>query len=981
MVNSEGWRPAGGLLLASVAVVFLYQAAAAEIQPPRTNATPARPPGPAGAVTNAPPSVPLTVVSNLLATFVLRPGFHLELVAAEPMVVAPVAMAFDENGRLFVVERHDGPSRGDVGAQSGRIRLLDIPEGESAARTSTVFADNLPLASAVACYGGGIFAGAAPEIVYLKDFKGEGVAEVRQVVLNGFGGTNAPSSNAMLNNFYWGLDNRIHGATAGLGGSIVSSNWSASGAVSLDGSDFSFEPRLLQVRPEAGPFQSALVPDVRGQLLGSDYARPLRLAMYETRYSTRNAYFTRPPQLFDIINPNTPIFTFGAKLPARPGTAMFTNGLLPGLFSRVRGSVVYRGSAFPTNYYENIFIPDADAHIIHREVLHENGLGLTAARASEEGSTEFLVCKDPSFHPAQLINGPDGCLYLADSQDGAERGRIYRIVPARFSRPKPPQLEKSKTFDLVALLPSINAWQADTAARLLFERRDSAAIPLLSNMLFRSVLPLARLRALHVLDGVGGLRDVHILKALRDADERVREHGILLSERMGAGAATEEVWQQLKTMATDPSIHVRYQLAFTLGEAGRPDRAASLAEILARDRANEYMQNAVFSSLGDGAGTVFTILASDARFRNDPVGLEILRRLALMIGTRGKLDDANQVLNFVDRAQLDPVALFALLSSIGEGLHRAHSSLALLDTQGRLQRFYNQALDFVSRDSALESPRIDAVRILTLSTYNYLDVADWLLTLAAPGQSPRLRSAAIAALGRYTDPRVLVEFVNHWGSFDATLRTEAFLALMSRKERVPAVLAALEDGRIPAAGLSSTALNFLRSYGDATISARAVRLLGPIPGRHPEVMRQFQPTLKTKGRSEPGRQIFMARCAVCHQFAGGGRMFGPDLTLARTTPREQLLSKIIEPNAELSPAYSTTVVENADAEIFLSLVEEQNTATVTLRQLDGTRPVWPRLNIRELSAQPWSLMPDGLEQGLSTQDMADLLEYFAPGAR
>jgi len=84
------------------------------------------------------------------------------------MVTAPVAMAFDENGRLFVVEMRDYPNRRDTNPHLGRVRLLEIPEGESAARSSTIYADNLPLPSAIACYGGGIFVAAAPDIIYLR---------------------------------------------------------------------------------------------------------------------------------------------------------------------------------------------------------------------------------------------------------------------------------------------------------------------------------------------------------------------------------------------------------------------------------------------------------------------------------------------------------------------------------------------------------------------------------------------------------------------------------------------------------------------------------------------------------------------------------------------------------------------------------------------------------------------------------------------
>ena len=131
-----------------------------------------------------------TPATNAPASVHIKPGFRLELVAAEPVVAAPVAMAFDENGRLFVVERPDHPGGTGTNAHSGRIRLLEDTEGEGEFHTSTVYADNLPLASAVACYGGGVFVAAGPDLIFLKDSQTNGIADVRNVIFSGFGSTN-----------------------------------------------------------------------------------------------------------------------------------------------------------------------------------------------------------------------------------------------------------------------------------------------------------------------------------------------------------------------------------------------------------------------------------------------------------------------------------------------------------------------------------------------------------------------------------------------------------------------------------------------------------------------------------------------------------------------------------------------------------------------------------------------------------------------
>ena len=194
----------------------------------------------------------------------------------------------------------------------------------------------------------------------------------------------------------------------------------------------------------------------------------------------------------------------------------------------------------------------------------------------------------------QIINGPEGALYIADLHGGGDHGRIYRIIPDRFRQPKLPQLGKATTYELVAALAHTNGWYRDTAARLLFERRDPAAVSLLTNMLRNSRLPLARLHALHSLAGMAALNESHVIKGLTDLDERLREHAVLLSEMLVRnGAVSDTLWGQLKSLAGDPSIRVRYQLAFTLGEILRPEQISALAQLIQRDPTNRWMQAAV----------------------------------------------------------------------------------------------------------------------------------------------------------------------------------------------------------------------------------------------------------------------------------------------------------------------------------------------------------------------------------------------------
>src|SRR5439155_18371873 len=191
-------------------------------------------------------------------------------------------------------------------------------------------------------------------------------------------------------------------------------------------------------------------------------------------------------------------------------------------------------------------VADCGSNLVHRKKIRPDGVNLVAERPPDESKVEFLASTDLWFRPVQLANAPDGALYVADMyreviehpwslpdtikklldlNAGNDRGRIYRIVPDGFQQPKLPRIGKASVKELVATLEHPNGWHRDTAARLLYQRQDKTAVPLLISLLEKSRSPLARMHALHALDGLGALRESEIITALNDPDATVREHG------------------------------------------------------------------------------------------------------------------------------------------------------------------------------------------------------------------------------------------------------------------------------------------------------------------------------------------------------------------------------------------------------------------------------------------------------------------------
>jgi putative membrane-bound dehydrogenase-like protein len=941
-------------------------------------------------ITNA----PAVRVASAVPGFRVKNGFHVEVVADDSKVCAPAAMAFDENGRLFVAEMRDYPERREQSPHLGRIRLLEASHANAVFDTSLIYAEDIPLPSAIQCHAGGVFVAATPDIIYLKDVNGDGVADERSVVFSGFGSNvTAFRADSLLNSFAWGLDNRIHGGASGIGGDIITEGKNSE-PVMLDRNDFSFDPRALTLLPQAGAAQSGLTFDNRGRKFFSDFTHPLRQAIFEPTYYARNPFFVPAPDSVDSARPLEPIFRLGAvnlaaltRSPA-PQRAPVNPIPVPAWFTRARGCVIYRGNAFPTNYVGNAFVADSEAHCIHRMILRENGLTVTASRAPEEQNTEFLMSSDASFRPTQIVNAPDGTLYVADFRDGGESGRILRIVPDNFKQPQRPQLGSAKTYDLVATLAHANGWHRDTAARLLCERRDPAAMGLLTNMIYNARNPLARLHAMGTLQALGGVSEPVVLKTLRDSDPAIRTRALLLCETLVSdGLISEGLWNQLRLMTGDFSADVRYQLALTLGQIRHEGRPQLLAQMLGGAIGDPLLQTAIFSSLGEGAGECFVALASDGTTRYNPAGLELLRRLATMIGTQGSMDEVSPVLDWLDRTKSDgrQVATYVIAGGLGNGLRQAGSSLTSVDPGHRLDRVYAQAFS-MSVDYNIAAPlRLEAIRMLRGTTFQFTDLADWFLTLLDGKESPAIQSAAITTLASYSDPRIQTTLTARWSALIPSLtpdsRKQVVAALLGHVERLNSVLDAIENGRIRPQDLTSTDINLLRTDADQGVRQRAVRLFGQLTPHRPAVLERFAPALRLAGDANNGRQIYQARCASCHRVGDSGASFGPDLADMRVLSKEKLLAAIIEPNAELHAPYLTYVIETRSGQLKPGLVPHQNLKTIILSPPTGEDIVLPRSNIQDMQPKPWSLMPEGLEAGLTPKTMADVLEYIVSPTR
>ncbi|MEX2553658.1 MAG: PVC-type heme-binding CxxCH protein, partial [Actinomycetota bacterium] len=893
----------------------------------------------------------------------------------------------------------------------GQVRLLEDTNGDGRFDNSRVFADDLAWPTAVICYDGGIFVGASPDIIWLKDTNGDGKADERRTVFTGFG-THSQRLNvqALLNNFTWGLDNRIHGATSRNGGMIEALAHPSEPLLDLRSRDFSFDPRTLTIRAEAGGGQHGMSFDTRGRKFVSSNSNHIQALMYEERYAARNPHYTMRRGLIDIPvdGPAAEVYRISPDEPWRViRTRWRVEGTVPGIiegggrpsgyFTGASGATIYRGNALPAPFLDNVFVGDSGGNLVHRKILRTDGVQPVAERPEDEQEVEFIASRDVWFRPVDFANAPDGGIYILDMyreviehpwslpepmkqhldlNSGNDRGRIYRAVPEDFQQPEPVRLGEGTTGELVTILGHDNGWHRTSAARLLFERQDPEAAALLEDSLQASGSGLGRMYALYALAGLDAIKPKHILAGLDDPDERVRQHAVRLSETFQGASGQDVFLEKLLSLSTDPSPFVRYQSAFTLGEFDDPGRISALAKIMTRDLGDPWIEAAVLSSLADGAGDLFAILSAGDTEGAHPELHRFLVDLTGLIAAKNDADEIERVLHYL--ATLSPERAFALVHALGSGLARVERTLSDIDREGTLAPLFTQA-DEVAQDAlASAEVRIDAIALLGLTSFAESGVT--LLDRVDLQESLEIQLAALRAMDSFADEALAAPLLDRWDSFSPQIRNEVLTLLLRRSDRTLALLQSIEDGVVQAAEIPSTQAAFLAAHSDTEIRALAQRLLTEANHESREdVLIEYLPSLELAGSAARGEAHYQMLCVACHRSGEQGYPLGPDLTTLRSAGKESLLVNLIDPNREVAPNYVAYLVETRDSQNHFGIIINETAQSVTLRHGFGMETVIPRAEIAGMQSQGRSIMPEGLEAALDLQDMADLLEFIITG--
>jgi putative heme-binding domain-containing protein len=277
--------------------------------------------------------------------------------------------------------------------------------------------------------------------------------------------------------------------------------------------------------------------------------------------------------------------------------------------------------------------------------------------------------------------------------------------------------------------------------------------------------------------------------------------------------------------------------------------------------------------------------------------------------------------------------------------------------------------------AAGETVRIEAIRLLAFSPKEKTGAR--LVQLLSPDTSSSIQAAVVDALTQSDSPAISQAILERWSSLLPQARAEALKAFLGRSERAKALLDAVGKGTVPHNELSPAQAQFLRRHNDPTVREAAARVLPEqTPGTRQQLVDQFLPALRLDGRVAPGREIYLSRCSSCHRLEGQGFALGPDLVSAKNGGKEKLLINILDPNREVPPNYLNYVVETKQGETYFGMIGNETGSSVTLRRANGDENTVMRSNIKSFVSQGQSVMPEGLEAGLTPQDLSDLLEFI-----
>jgi putative heme-binding domain-containing protein len=948
---------------------------------------------------DAPPN-PARSPQEAAKAMTVPPGFTVEVVASEPNLVNPVAMTFDERGRIWVTESLEYP-RSSAGPGRDRIKVMEDTDGDGVMDKFTIFAEGLNIPSGIAVGSGGVWVANAPDILFLQDTDGDGKADKREVVVTGFG---RDDTHELPNSLTWGPDGWLYGLNGVFNRSVVAHK----------GKTFDFTCALWRIHPRTRDFELfaegtsnpwGVAWDNEGSAFISACVIDHLWHLVETGYYHRQGG-PYPPYTWKIES----IVDYKHQKAAYCGIHFFDS------------------DAYPAEYRDKLYMGNIHGGCINVDALARNG-------STYEGinQPDFLTANDAWFMPVVQKTGPDGCLYILDWYDryhcyqdarrdpeGIDRlkGRLYRVRYKDNPRAKPFDLAKQSDDQLIERLQSPNVFFRDLAQRLLRERNNPDTIKKLQALVLDDLAPRkARMHALWAIIGAGSLDKGFHLALLNHKDSTFRAWGVRAATNMRV--VDGSVRSRIQLLVRDPSLDVILQVVIAAGKIDDMLAFAVYSEALSSCGNDPLMPRVVWRNMeplfGDpttGKRIVLALVSQKPELSENMTRLapRIVERLLgnrpRSLGLAGALivhllnhAAANQVVADAARSSLLLLAKEEIAGTEFPPVLRDQLREILRLSKGDVEHpLYFEAVliasalreDVALRDAARlsadpqfpEAKRLLAVNALINGRYaNLLDSIGAIL-VETSRTSPEGRGQVLAALGRLDDPKVADLVLDTYATMEAELKPKAVELLTQRPAWSKALLKAIETKAISKDALNVNQVRKLASSKDADL-ARSVRAIwGSVresrnPGRE-AVIRETRDRLRqSRGDAIAGAVVFKNVCAQCHKIYGEGQEVGPEITSNGRGSFDQLLSNVLDPSLVIGEAFQATSVATADGRVLTGLQVENSPQRIVLKLQGGKVETIPRGNVDEVKLSPLSMMPEDLEKQLKPQEIVDLFAFLA----
>jgi len=966
-----------------------------------------------------PPGPPLSP-EEALSRMVVPEGFHVELVASEPELQNPVAMAFDDAGRIWVTESFEYP-RHEPGPGRDRIKVLTDTDGDGKVDQVKVFAQGLNIPSGIAVGHGGVWVANAPDILFLEDTNGDDVADKSTVVATGFGRFD---THELPNALTWGPDGYLYGLNGVFNPSVIEQN----------GRKHQFTCAMFRIHPKTKSFEvfcegTSNPWGIAFDSLGSSFVSAC--VIDHLWHLTESAYYLRQGGPY-------PPHTWWAESIVKHKHQM----------AAYCGIEYFDSDAYPKAYRDKLYMGNIHGGCINVDRIERDG-----ATYRGFGEPDFLTANDVWFMPVAQKIGPDGCLYVLDWYDryhcyqdasadpkGVDRGhgRLYRIVHSKRPQKSIADISKLNSEELIKALENPNLFVRQRAQLELSERGIEPGSPIaisLEKLATENPEIKTQMHAIWSLAGSGALRDSFLHALLTHANPEIRAWGVRL---IGDQFATHEnLISTCRSLAkdSDPRVQLQVAIAATKFHRAQEDRKAWIETQLdvlrsntpdaandpilgrvvwqnlkqasdqSRDQIKKHFENSTDETLLDSLLPRFAAMWTESLPKsnwNQNQRTIIADLFFLSQKLRSKNSNlATSILQPMIKRAINREFARDEIRTVLADLHKPAGNtpwtqLNLSTPLDQQQLFLGLLVDDrdavdLAKKVVLDREQSSTVRqsILKYISEDSPEIAHQallqLLELEAQGskQDRAWRDSAID-LGLENYPKDNAEkLADLIARISSDLQTVVAERMCQKEPTASILLQWILDGKLRKELLSPNRIRLLATQGSQSSKQLVSKIFGTVDvdgtQERDKVVRQMAEQLRGKpsGNAQRGWIAYERICGQCHVMHGKGIEVGPNITSNGRGSFEQLLVSVFNPSLVIGDAYRSVTIRTEDGVVITGLLVSRDENKTVIRTQGGKEVSIPADEIEVFQQDKKSLMPEGLEGQLTPQELADLFALLS----